>query len=179
VTRALAQRPDLAVASAEREQLLGQARAVHREGTIPNPAVRAFYRHELPGERVAGGEVSVPIPIWNRLQGTEAELVASAHRAEAEADRLRGEIPREVHRALVRRQAAERAWTTYHDEALPAMAEAERLLERAGSSGYLGLSDLLAQRDRLLAVRAAAIDARFEFAEAETDLVAAVGGELP
>jgi outer membrane protein TolC len=121
----------------------------------------------------------VPIPIWNRLQGTEAELVASARRAAAEAERLRREIPREVHRALVHRDTAARAWATYHDEALPAMEEAERLLERAGSSGYMGLSDLLAQRDRLLAVRAAAIDARFELAEAETDLVAAVGGELP
>jgi cobalt-zinc-cadmium efflux system outer membrane protein len=178
VAQALAARPDLAGARAERDRLSEQARAVHREGVVPNPVVRAFYRHELGSETIAGGEVAVPIPIWNRAQGTEAELLAAARRADAEADRLAREIPREVHLALARRGAAEVAWAEYRDEAMPAMAAAQALLERAAASGYLGLSELLTQRDRLLAVRAAAIAARLEFDEAEADLVEAVGGTL-
>ena len=179
VAQALAVRPDLASARAERDQLSDQARAVHREALVPNPVVRAFYRRELGNETIAGGEVSVPIPIWNRAQGTEAELLAVARRADAEADRLAREIPREVHRALVRRDAAERAWAEYRDQAMPAMARAQALLERAAASGYLGLSELLTQRDRLLAVPAAAIAARLELAESEADLIDAVGGALP
>jgi cobalt-zinc-cadmium efflux system outer membrane protein len=179
VARALATRPDLAAAREERARLDAEAALVHRRAWVPNPTVRGFYRQELHEEHIAGGEVSVPLPVWNRDQGTEAALRAAAGGAGVEADRLAREIPRQVHLALVRRAATAGAWTRYRREALPAAAAARDLVERGYAGGYLGLPEVLVQRDRLLQVRGAAVDAWLGLREAEADLIEAVGAAVP
>lgn len=179
VAHGLAFRPDLAAARAERDRLQAEARLAHRRGWIPNPTVRAFFRHELDEEDIAGGEVTLPLPIWNREQGTEAAFLASSRRLVAEVDRLEREVPRQVQLAFARRSAAVESWARYETESLPAATAASGLLERAYASGYLGLVEALGQRDRLLQVRAAAIDAELELRESEADLIEAVGGRLP
>jgi len=179
VARALATRPDLAAAREERARLDAEAALVHRRARVPNPTVRGFYRQELREEHIAGGEVSVPLPVWNRDQGTEAALRAAAGGAGVETDRLAREIPRQVHLALVRRAAAAAAWTRYRREALPAAAAARDLVERGYAGGYLGLPEALVQRDRLLQVRGAAVDAWLGLREAEADLIEAVGAAVP
>src|SRR5262249_34924820 len=68
VERALAARPDLVAAREEHTRLEAEAGLVHRRGLVPNPVVRGFYREELFKERIAGGEVSIPLPVWNREQ---------------------------------------------------------------------------------------------------------------
>lgn len=176
-TRALTTRPDLAAARDERARLEGEAQLVHRRGLVPNPTFRGFYRHENADEQIVGGEVSVPLPVWNREQGTEIALQEAARGAAAEVDRLSREIPREVHLALTRRAAAVEAWERYQREAVPAANAARALIERAYVSGYLGLPEVLVQQDRLLQVRASAISAWLDVREAEADLIEAVGEE--
>ena len=175
VARALAARPDLAAAREERARLDAEADLTHRRGWLPNPTFEGFYRQEVGDERVVGGRVSVPLPVWNRQQGAEAELRAQALAAAAEAARLMREIPRQVHLAFVRRATAAAAWERYQREALPAAGTVRELLERAFGSGYLGLPEVLVQQDRLVQVRSAAIGAWLDLREAEADLIEAVG----
>ncbi|HYV58135.1 MAG TPA: TolC family protein [Candidatus Nitrosopolaris sp.] len=175
VERALATRPDLIAAREERTRLEAEAGLVHRRGLVPNPVLRGFYREELFKERIAGGEVSIPLPVWNREQGTEATLRAQAAGASAEVSRLLGEIPRQVHVALVRRTVAAETWTRYRDAALPATSRARADIERAFAAGYLGLPEVLVQQDRLLQVQGAAIDTWRELNLAESDLIEALG----
>ena len=173
--RALATRPDLVAAREERARLAAEAQLVHRRGLVPNPVLRGFYREELLDERIVGGEVSIPLPVWNREQGTEAALRAQAAGAAAEVNRLVGEIPRQVHVAIVRRAVAAEAWARYRDAALPAASHARADIERAFAAGYLGLPEVLVQQDRLLQVQGAAIDTWRDLNIAESDLIEALG----
>jgi cobalt-zinc-cadmium efflux system outer membrane protein len=177
VARALTARPDLAAAREERARLETEADLVHRRGRVPNPTFEGFYRQEVGDERIAGARISVPLPLWNRQQGAEAELRAQALAAAAEADRLLREIPRQVHLAVVRRATAAAAWERYQRQALPAAGTVRELLDRAFGTGYLGLPEVLVQQDRLVQVRSAAIGAWLDLREAEADLIEAVGEE--
>src|SRR5206468_54013 len=98
-----------------------------------------------------------------------------AHGAAVEEARLKAQIPRDVHLALAHRRAAEEAWRRYEREALPAATQARDLLERGYDAGYLSLSEVLVQQDRLLQVRAGAIDAWLDLHQAEADVVEAAG----
>jgi len=177
MARALAVRPDLVAAREEHARLASAADLVRRRGRIPNPTLKGFYRQELQEEHIAGGEITVPLPIWNREQGTEAALGAAASAAHIETERLTREIPRQIQVALARRAAATEAWVRYRHDALPAAASARDLIERAYVGGYLGLPEVLVQQDRLLQVRAAAISAWLDLREADADVIEAVGEE--
>jgi len=179
VAHALAVRPDLAAAREERARLESEAALARRRGVVPNPVVRGFYREELLLERIAGGEISVPLPVWNREQGTEMALRAGASAAGSEVRRLTTEIPRQVQVALVRRTTALAAWRRYRHDTLPAIGAARDLLERGQAAGYVGLPERLVQQDRLLQVQAAAIDTWREVHVADADLIEAAGGSLP
>ncbi len=178
VERAIAERPDLAALRAERRQHEVEADLAHRRGWVPNPTVRGFYRHEQRDETIAGGEISVPLPLWNREQGAEAELRALTSRAASEGDRLTREVRQQVHVAMARHHAAAAIWKHFVETVLPTVSEAERILVTRTQAGDLSLHDALGERDRLLAVRATAITAWLDWHEAETDLGEAVGKEL-
>jgi cobalt-zinc-cadmium efflux system outer membrane protein len=173
----IAARPDLAAARAERARLEAEAQVAQRRGSVPNPTLGAFFHHEMGNENIVGGLVSVPLPVWNREQGTQIALRSAASAAADEVERLMKEIPRQVRLALARRAAATDAWTRYQHEAVPAARAARELIERAYAAGYLGLPDVLVQQDRLLQVRAAAIATWLDLREAEADLIEAVGEE--
>lgn len=175
VDRALRARPDLAAAQAQMARFGAEADLTARRGRITNPVLRGFYRQERLNERIVGGEIAIPLPVWNREQGATMALRAEAAAAGAEIERLRREIPREVHLALVRWHAAAEAETRYERDALPAVRSARDLIERSYDGGYLGLPEVLAQRGRLLDVQGAAIAAWLDLREAEADLREAVG----
>jgi cobalt-zinc-cadmium efflux system outer membrane protein len=177
VPRALGARADLAAAREERARLEAEAALVRRRGTVPNVTLRAFYREEVGTEHIAGGGLSVPLPLWNREQGTESALLAAARGAATEVERLEREIPQQVQAAVIRHRGAVQAWTRYRESAVPAADAASALIGSAYAGGYLGLPDVLVQRDRLLQVRTAAIAAWLDLREAEADVLEAVGEE--
>ncbi len=178
VSRALAARPDLAAAREAHAQLVGEADVTRRVGLVPNPLLKGWYRQELNEEHIAGGGVDIPLPIFNRGQGTEVAQRAAAAGAASEVERLEREIPREVHTALARHAVASASWTRYQRDVLPAVRTARELLERGFEQGYLGLRDVLAQRDRLVGARVDAITIWLSLAEADADLRAAVGEDI-
>jgi outer membrane protein, heavy metal efflux system len=175
VGRALGIRPDLAAARAQRAQLEGQADLTRRTGLVPNPTFRGFYSHENGIETLAGGEIEVPLPVWNRQQGAETDLRSQAAGAAVEVARLAREIQREVRLALAHHRLASAAWERYRREALPAADAARASLARALDGGYLSLTDVLTQTARLRDTRRAAVDAWLDLREAEADVIEAVG----
>ncbi len=177
IARALAARPDVLGAAAERRRIESAADLVHREGHVPNVTVRAFLRQEVGDERVAGAELSVPLPLWNRQQGTETALRAGAAGAGAEVDRLRQDVVRQVHLAYARLMTAEAAWTRYQHDALPSATQALARLEDGYRNGYLALPEILTQEDRLVEARAAAIASWLEVQDARADLIEVVGAD--
>jgi len=179
IAHALANRPDLAAARAERARLEAEAELARRHGRIPNPVLQGIYREELGPEHFAGGGIALPFPIWNRDEAAEATLLAAAASAAADERRLLQEVPRQVEVAALRRAAAATAWARYEREALPAGDAARAAVERAYATGYFGLADALAQEDRLLQLRTAAIASWLDLHEADADLIEALGGDLP
>jgi cobalt-zinc-cadmium efflux system outer membrane protein len=177
VERALAARPDLVAADAERRRVQSEADLVHRAARVPNVTVRGFYRNEVGDERIAGAELSVPLPLWNREQGTEAALRAGVVGAAVETERIRQDVERQVRLAHARLTVAMRAWTDYGRTALPAANEALARLEEGYRQGYLALPDVLVQEDRLVRARDTEIATWLETRDAEADLVEAVGDE--
>lgn len=145
VEQALAARPDVLGAAAERRRLESTADLVHREGHVPNVILRGFVRQEVGDERIAGAELSVPLPLWNRQQGTEAALRAGAVGAAAEVDRLRQEVVRQVDLAHARLTTADAAWARYQRDALPAVRQALTRLADGYRHGYLALPEVLVQ----------------------------------
>src|SRR5262245_11667310 len=177
VEQALASRPDVRSATAETKRIETAADLVHREGNIPNVTVRGFFRKEVGDERIAGAELSVPLPLWNREQGTETALRADAVGAQAESERLREDVVRQVQLAHARLTTAESAWERYQRDALPVAAQALTRLEDGYRNGYLALPEVLVQQDRLVEARAAAIAAWLEVQEARADLIEVVGSD--
>jgi cobalt-zinc-cadmium efflux system outer membrane protein len=175
VARAIAARPDLAAARAMRDNLEGQANLTHRVGVVPNPTVRGFYSHQNGHENLIGGEVDVPLPIFDRQQGTEADLRGQAASAAAQTAKLERDIPRDVRTALVHHRAAAAVWARYRDVAEPATESARVGLERAVAAGSLALPDAIVQQDRLRESRRATIDAWLDLQEAEAEVIETIG----
>jgi cobalt-zinc-cadmium efflux system outer membrane protein len=175
VARAVANRPDLAAARAKRDNLEGQADLTHRVGIVPNPTVRGFYSHQNGAENLLGGEIDIPIPVFDRQQGTEADLRGQAASAAAQAAKLERDIPREVRTALVHHREAAAVWARYRDVAEPATESARVGLDRAVAAGSLALPDAIVQQDRLRESRRAAIDAWLDLQEAEAEVIEVIG----
>jgi cobalt-zinc-cadmium efflux system outer membrane protein len=175
---ALARRPDLALLREERARAQAEARLADATGLVPNPTLRGFYRTESHSEQVVGGELSIPIPLLNRGQGTRAALYAAERRAAAEQRGLERVIPLEVHTAAERVRAALHTWTLVDASSETSRAAGE-MIRQAFDAGYLAVPDALMRLDRLLLARAALVDARLELARARADLSEATGGTTP
>jgi cobalt-zinc-cadmium efflux system outer membrane protein len=175
VARAVDARPDLAASRAAQAQLEGQADLTHRSGIVPNPTVRGFYSHENGHENLLGGEIEIPLPIFDRQRGTEADLRGQAAAAASETARLERSIPRDVRVALAHHRAAAAVWKRYRQAALPTIDTVRANLDRAGSAGLVGMTDLLVQEQRLRETRRAAIDAWLDLREAEADVIESIG----
>lgn len=174
VDRALATRPDLRAARADRARLDGEADLTHRAGSIPNPTVRGFYSHENGSESLVGGEIEVPLPIFDRQRGAELDLRGQAASVAATVMRLERQIPRDVHLAIAHHRTAEATWARRRRDASVAPSVRESL-ERALSAGLMGLPDVLVQQDRLREARKADVDAWLDLREAEAEVIEAIG----
>jgi outer membrane protein TolC len=179
VAHALTTRADLRAAREAEAQLATEADLVRRRADVPNLTVRGYYREELDAERVAGGGLSIALPVFNREIGSETALRAAARGHATIVHRLEEAIPREVRSALARRRAADDAQQRYQRVAPDAIRDADALITRGYASGYLGLPDVLSERDRLVQARTAAIGVWLDAQEADADLIEAVGGSLP
>lgn len=168
LNRLLADSPQLAIAQA------GVARAqatLSREcaGRIPNVDVQATVQHDnATGDSIAGVQIGIPIPIFNRNQGNiakaQAELIAAQH----EVARVRLALQQRLATVFEQYATAHQQVEKYARDIMPNAQESLKLVTagyRQGEFSYLVL--LTAQRtyfqtnlaylDALREVRAASV----------------------
>ncbi|GMR12178.1 MAG: TolC family protein [Gemmatimonadota bacterium] len=147
---AIVRRPDLGSAASRIEA--GQSLvSLARRGRIPNLRLTVpFDRLEGPGSEQIGIGVGVSIPLWNRNQGTIAELQADLARARSERDAVESTVRTEVVDAYQRYVSAKEEEQIAAVSVLQPARFNQGLLDEAFRSGKIDLATLLLVRNALL-----------------------------
>lgn len=176
VQLALERRADLAalgaeVAAAESEQRLARSLA------WPDPTLGVSGGQEEDFRVLAFG-LTVPLPLWNRGQGAQAQATAGLDRARLAEVLARRQVEREVrdaYRGLARAVAAEQA---FDREAVERLRENLTLAEESFRAGKIGLLIYNSVRRDLVEARLDYLDAVGEVIERSAALALAVGGDI-
>ena len=127
LARLLQESPELAFAVAKVKQDQVQLERERRE-PIPNITVRGGvgYNYETRNP-VAGVGLSLPIPVFDRNQGTVRQAAADLVRAQAEVTRVQLDLRRRFADAFTRYETAREEVENFRDLALPKARKAEEL----------------------------------------------------
>jgi outer membrane protein, heavy metal efflux system len=147
---AIARRPDLRAASSRINAGTSLVKLARRE-RLPNLSLTMpFDRLEGPGSGQVGVGFGVSIPLWNRNQGTVAELRANVARNRSEMDAVELVIRTEVVDAYQRFVSATEEEAISATSVLEPARFNQGLLDEAFRSGKIDLSTLLLVRNQLL-----------------------------
>jgi cobalt-zinc-cadmium efflux system outer membrane protein len=124
-----------------------------------------------------GGQVSVPVPVFNCRKGEIQQREAELQRAMLDMRQVEVQIQQDVEASLARLASARAAVRTYQDEVLPALRTALEGIEKLLIQGEPGVDALrvIDLRRKLLRARNGSLDAQWEVGQASADLSAAVG----
>jgi outer membrane protein TolC len=183
-TRALESRPDLRAA---RMDVAARDREVdaRRRERVPEPSLFVGYARERTvigassdTDDLLTARLAIPLPFVRT--GTAEVVEAEAQRAAAAARQaaLERESRGQVADARARLEAALRQVARY-TELEASVERTGELYERGYAEGRISLTDFLAVRDRVRAIRLAALTARRDAALADAALVTATGGSAP
>lgn len=178
LARAAAGRPDLRAVDAATEGARAALRLVQAERFVPAITVSGSYGEDLEFDaraRTAILALSVPLPLWNQRDGDVKAAEAEVARLQADRERLRAEIAKDVATAHRQFVAATQVVEEYVRRILPEQDQAARLIREGYRQGEFRLTDaLLAQRD-LFEARNAYLEAIAAYNATRTDLQRAVG----
>jgi outer membrane protein, heavy metal efflux system len=181
VERAVQQRPDLRAREVEIQRVDADTSLTKRL-IVPNPTVRGFYDQEVeqPGMRdqIIGGQISIPLPVFDRKQ---AELTAlAAQRTQAGYERTATELAvvSEVRDAYRSYTAAREALELFEKDARGLIAESFRFVETSYRAGKIDLLQLVVVENDLVASRLSYLDTQRDYWTARIALERAVGQPL-
>jgi cobalt-zinc-cadmium efflux system outer membrane protein len=172
----MASRPDmkaakLAVEVREAELRLAQARR------IPNIAIGPRYKRDS-NETLFGGEIAIPLPLFNRNQEEVATALANQNvsRAELEGRLLaaKQDIDAPYSKLAVAKETVASYGTSYLDELEKMLA----LTRKAYESGEMTIFEFSVTRDRFAQARARSLDAALAYIRAIAELEAQAPGCL-
>jgi outer membrane protein, heavy metal efflux system len=167
---AIAERADLRALDATRR--VGEAElAVAVASARPDLGLWVGYRREDGDDIILGG-LRVTLPAWNRAQGDKARATARTATARDQLAATTRAATNEVTGAREVFARTREAVETYEHEVLPALDDAELLLDKSIVAGQLAVQQYLVERqelvtgrreylDRLLALAQAAVALRF------------------
>ena len=129
LARLLQESPELAFAVAKVQQDQTQLRRERRE-PIPNVTVRGGvgYNYESRNPTAQVG-VSLPLPVFDRNQGTIQQAAADLSRSHAEVARVRLNLQQRFEDAFTRYQTAREQVENFRDQVLPRARRAAELYE--------------------------------------------------
>ncbi len=178
LARASADRPDLRAAQAATDSARAALRLVGAERFIPTVTLSGSYGEDLEFDARARTGIlalSVPLPLWNRRDGDVKAAEAEVARLEADRERLRAEVAKDVVTAYRQFAAATQIVEEYVQRILPGQEQAARLIREGYRQGEFRLTEaLLAQRD-LFEARSAYLEAIATYNTTRTDLQRAIG----
>lgn len=182
--RAIRQRSDLAAAARQVDAARDRLKLANRE-LIPNLTVFGFYREENGGDgqgpngggaTVAGGGLSVDLPVLHRNAGERKQAAAKLDKAQLEQDNLQRNVRLQVLRALTDYRSARQRVKALDSAVFDAAQQSVKLTERAFQAGEVGAPAITTAQNNLIAVRTEYISAQNALINATADLERATGG---
>jgi cobalt-zinc-cadmium efflux system outer membrane protein len=181
LARALAQRPDLLAAQAELARTRAELSLAGR-GRIPNPTLEGFYETEAESDRgrdrIVGGGLTLPLPLFNRNQAEIMALAAEEQRARHLLEATRLSVEKEVALGLGAYDAAGRTLDVLEARVLEPARANFSYIETAYHEGKIDLLQLIVLHNDLAQAQLGYLESLENFRDAEASLVAAVGGPL-
>lgn len=173
---ALERRPDLA--AFEREKKVTEAEELlTRAERIPNIKLGAFYdREKQEGGYIAGGRLTIPLPLFDRKQAELREALARKSIANLNYINRRQTLEKEVRAAYARFKLSERDLALYPEGAMKRFDENLELNQRGYREGQIDLSDAIVFQNQVIEARQKFIDAltNYNLAVAELKFQAGV-----
>ncbi|MDP3030361.1 MAG: TolC family protein [Deltaproteobacteria bacterium] len=158
-TLAFSQRPDSKASAFEIEKTESALELVKKEA-FPNITLSGFYDRDE-RRNVAGLEISIPLPFFDRKQAEKREAFAKAEGVKIKAAGLKKTIEREVDQVFNDITSAIEELSLFRREILVKAAENLKLLNLAFREGKIGFFEVrLAQKDTN--------EAQFAYIEAQT-----------
>jgi outer membrane protein, heavy metal efflux system len=191
VTRALEARPDLKAARL-REGLADAGITLARSQAVPDVTAFARYGQEsllgpvamntqarsFAREKVLEFGLSIPLPIFNREQGTISEAASRRAQARAERENLEATIRRETALAFHRYETAHKSLDILRTGVLEQNQASVRIVQLAYDLGELRFLDIVNQQRVLIEAETTVVNAQTELNAARADLESVVGGSL-
>jgi cobalt-zinc-cadmium efflux system outer membrane protein len=146
-----------------------------RAERFPEPSLFAFYEREEGLDRIAGGGISIPLPLFDRNQGGVLSARAEVARREAELAAAGLAAEQETIAALAAYSAASSQLDVLDRRVVGSLAENLDLVTRSFQAGRLGLGELVAMRRRLIESRRSRVAALRASWEAWAQLELALG----
>ncbi len=120
--------------------------------------------------------VSIPLPLFNRNQGTKAEAAVTIGQTQRRREFVEAVVRAEVGSALARYRAAQAALNTFEQGVLLRSEENIRTLRAAYDIGAFRITELITEQRRLLDAQREYTEALTERYRALADLQSALGG---
>jgi cobalt-zinc-cadmium efflux system outer membrane protein len=150
---ALERRPDLA--AFDREKKVTEAEELlTRAERIPNIKLGAFYdRAKQEGGYIAGGRISIPLPLFDRKQAELREALARKSIANLNYINRRQTLEKEIRAAHAKFKLAERDLSLYPEDTLKKFDENLQLNQRAYQEGQIDLSGAILLQNQVAEAR--------------------------
>lgn len=173
---ALARRPDLRAATADREAASWNLRFA-RGLAWPDPALGAtLVREDI---RLLSFGLTMPLPLLNQAQAARAEARGFLEQAGITEEALRRAVTREVRDAYQAYARAREAQAGFDRDAVERLSENLRLAEESFRAGKIGLLVFSTVRRDLVEARLSYLDATEDLIERRIALALATGDSVP
>ena len=160
VSAALAQRPEVLAAQAEKDRAEAETLLAKRE-YLPDLTAGISVQRETSATDIDGRtfkdratliglKFSMPIPVFDRNAAGIREAAARVHGAEERRRLLRGRIEREVKAAYQDLEAATKSLRYFEEKVLPPMRENVSVMQEAYQLGEAGISSVIQEQRKLL-----------------------------
>jgi len=149
-----------------------------RKDGKPNITGSIFYAEEDENDKLFGVGLSLPLPLFNRNQGSRAASKAAIEVAKHEAHYIASALESEARSAFVRLQSSQEPASLYYSEVLPAIRANLEQLDNAFRQGEIGMLELRVNQRDLSDAQIKAIENMSEYYQARGEAEGLLGHGL-
>lgn len=170
-------RPDLKASELEKERASKEI-TLRKAEIVPNPSLSGFFSREERTDNIAGGFVSLSLPVWDRKQSELKKARTAKDTATINIKKKQLEIQKEVEAAYRTFTATKGSIAIYTDEIIPKVDRSLELNEISYKEGKINFIGFLTVQKNLLEARAAYLNALLDYNKAIINLETVSGMKL-